>query len=264
MRPPSGGRLRKAMKQDRQEQEDPAALAGFNAVLGALESPFRRLERVLILKGRRGERFHEIRQAARRAGVPVLEADGERLARLAGSARHQGVVALASSAAYTPLEDLIASCREGGWLILLDQVEDPRNLGAVIRTAAAVGARGVVIPEHRSAGLGPGASRSAAGALAIVPVARCRNIADLLGDLKEEGFWAAGLDQAGEAAWDRVDYPEKLALVVGGEARGLRPRVRKACDTLVSIPLSAGVESLNLSVAAAVILYEALRQSRCR
>lgn len=251
------------MRREREDEAgDPGPLAGFNAVLGALAAPRRTVDRVFVLKHRRGERFREIREAARRAGVPVQETDARRLARMAGTARHQGVVALPAVHAYAPLEDILEACLPGGWIILLDGVEDPRNLGAVIRTAAAVGARGVVLPEHRSAGLGPGASRSAAGALALVPVARCRNIADLAKDLGERGFWVAGLDRSGETAWDRAVYPRRMALVVGGEARGLRPRVRKACQALISIPLAAGVESLNLSVATAVILYEALRQAR--
>lgn len=238
------------------------ALAGIHAVLGALEAPSRHLERVLVQRGRRSGRMREVREAARRAGIPVMEVDAERLDRLAAGARHQGVVALAASAAYTPLGRLIEACEPAGTLVLLDGVEDPRNLGAVIRTAAAAGVRGVVVPEHRSAGLGPAAAKTAAGGLEKVGVARCRNIADLAGDLRDKGFGVLGLDASGESAWDRVAYPARLALIVGGEARGLRPRVRKSCDELVSIPLAEGVESLNLSVAVAVVLFEALRRQR--
>jgi len=238
------------------------AYVGINAVLGALESPRRIVDRVLLEKGRGGPRIREIIEAARHAGVPVAEVDRQRLDRLAPGARHQGVAGLAAAGAYADLDQVVGACLPEGRLVLLDGVEDPRNLGAVVRTAAAVGVRGIVIPEHRAAGLTPGAVRAAAGTLPAVPVARCRNIADLASDLKEQGFWIAGLDQSGELAWDQIQYPGRMALVVGGEAKGLRPRVRGACDAVLSIPLSAGVESLNLSVAAAVVLYEALRQER--
>ncbi len=237
-------------------------LAGIHAVAGALESPGRRIDRLYVQEGRRGKRIRDLVDAARRAGIPFAEVPAERLDRLAAGARHQGVVATVAAAAYTPIESLIARCEGGGRLVLLDGVEDPRNLGAVIRTAAAAGVRGVVIPERRSAGLGPAAARAAAGMLEKVGVARCRNIADLAADLKERGFWVAGLDAAGETPWDQAPYPARMALVVGGESRGLRPRVRRECDVTISIPLAPGVESLNLSVAAALVLYEGIRRDR--
>jgi 23S rRNA (guanosine2251-2'-O)-methyltransferase len=241
---------------------EPRVILGFNAVLGALEAPMRGLDRVFILRGRGGRRFREVVEACRRAGVPIAEVERSRLERLSGGGRHQGVVGLASAAAYTPLESLIRACDPEGRLVLLDGVQDPRNLGAVIRAAAAVGARGLVIPEHRAAGLTASAERAAAGTLATLAVARCRNIADLARVLRDERFWVAGLDAGGERPWDQLEYPRRMALVVGGEARGLRPRVRATCDATIAIPLAPGVESLNLSVAAAVVLYEALRQDR--
>jgi len=240
------------------------AIVGFNAVLGALESPRRILDRVFIVRGKSGGRFRQLREAARRAGVPLVEVERSRVDRMSAGAAHQGVAALAASSAYASLESVVEACRPEGRLLLLDGVEDPRNLGAVIRSAAAVGVAGVILPEHRTAGLTPGAERAAAGTLQSVPVARCRNIADLVLELRDMNFWVAGLDAAGEVAWDRAEYPRRMALVVGGEAKGLRPRVRKACDVVLSVPLASGVESLNLSVAAAVVLYEALRQDRTR
>lgn len=242
--------------------EEASIVVGINAVLGALSGGRRTLNRVLVERGRGGPRIREIFDSARRAGIPVEEVERERLDRLAGGVRHQGVAAMAAASAYTPLEDLVRACVPEGRLLLLDGVEDPRNLGAVIRTAAAVGAMGVVVPEHRSAGLTPGAARAAAGTLAQIGVARCRNVADLANELKEEGFWVAGLDQEGELPWDKIQYPGRMALVVGGEAKGLRPRLRQVCDARISIPVAPGVESLNLSVAAAVVLYEAYRQER--
>ena len=237
-------------------------VVGINAVLGALTGPRRILERVFIERGRGGPKIREIFEAARREGIPVSEVDRGFLDRLAGGQRHQGAAALPSAGPYSPLEDLVRACMPEGRLLILDGVEDPRNLGAVIRTAAAAGARGVVVPERRSAGLSPGAWRTAAGAAGLVGVARCRNVADLVIELKEQGFWVAGLDQNGEIPWDQVQYPGRMALVVGGESKGLRPRVREACDARLSIPLAPGVDSLNLSVAAAVVLYEAVRQDR--
>lgn len=238
------------------------AVVGINAVLGAVSGSRRTLDKVLIERGRGGPRIREIIEAARRNGVPVAEVERSRLDRLAPRARHQGVAGLSAAEAYARLEDLVAACRPEGRLLILDGVEDPRNLGAVIRTAAAVHVKGVVIPEHRAAGLTPGAARAAAGAIGNVGVARCRNVADLAIELKEEGFWVAGLDPQGELEWDRVQYPGRMALIVGGEAKGLRPRVRSVCDARISIPLEDRIESLNLSVAAAVVLYEAFRQDR--
>lgn len=240
------------------------ALLGFNAVLGALEAPGRTLDRIFVVRGKSGGRFRQLRLAARRAGVPLVEVDRSRVDRLAGGLPHQGVAAMAAASAYATVESILDACRPEGRLLILDGVEDPRNLGAVIRSAAAVGAAGVILPEHRAAGLTPGAERAAAGTLGSVPVARCRNVADLVLEMRDMGFWVAGLDTGGEQAWDQAEYPRRMGLVVGGEAKGLRPRVRKACDALVSVPLAAGVESLNLSVAAAVVLYEALRQDRAR
>jgi len=240
------------------------ALVGFNAVLGALESPGRKLDRVFVVRGKSGGRFRQLREAARRAGVPLVEVDKARVDRLAAGAVHQGVAALASASVYASVEGILDSCREFGRVLVLDGVEDPRNLGAVIRSAAAVGAAGVIVPEHRAAGLTPGAERAAAGTLSSVPVARCRNVADLVLEMRDMGFWVAGLDASGERPWDKVEYPRRMGLVIGGEEKGLRPRVRKACDAILSLPLAPGVESLNLSVAAAVVLYEALRQDRAR
>jgi len=237
-------------------------LVGIHAVLGALGAGRRTLNRVYVERGRGGPKIREIFESARRAGVPVEEVARERLDRLSGGERHQGVAATAATAAYTPLPDLVRACLPEGKLVLLDGVEDPRNLGAVIRTAAAVGARGVVVPEHRAAGLTPGAERASAGTLASIGVARCRNVADLAIELKEEGFWVAGLDMGGELAWDEIQYPGRMALIIGGEAKGLRPRLRQVCDARIAIPITPGVESLNLSVAAAVVLYEAFRQER--
>lgn len=242
--------------------DEGAIVVGINAVLGALSRERRTLNRVFVERGRGGPRIREIFESAKKAGIPIEEIGRERLDRLAGSARHQGVAGVSAAAAYTPLEDLVHACSPEGRLLLLDGVEDPRNLGAVIRTAAAVGAKGVIVPEHRSVGLTPGAARAAAGSLPHVGVARCRNVADLVNELKEDGFWVAGLDPQGELPWDRVQYPERMALVVGGEAKGLRPRVRQSCDARIAIPVAPGIESLNLSVAAAVVLFEALRQDR--
>jgi len=237
-------------------------VVGINAVLGALAAGRRTLDRVFVERGRGGPRFREIFENARRSGIPVEEVAREKLDRLAGGSRHQGVAATSSAAAYAPLADLVRACVPEGRLLLLDGVEDPRNLGAVIRTAAAVGAKGVVVPERRAAGLSPGAARAAAGTIPQIGVGRCVNIADFALELKEEGFWVAGLDPAGESAWDEVQYPGRMALVVGGEAKGLRPRLRGVCDARISIHVARDVESLNLSVATAVVLYEAFRQER--
>jgi 23S rRNA (guanosine2251-2'-O)-methyltransferase len=163
---------------------------------------------------------------------------------------------------YADPEAVLAACGEVATVVVADGVEDPRNLGALVRTAAGAGAAGVFIPERRAVGLSSTVARAAAGALERVPVARVGNVATFLERLKDAGFWTVGLDAAAARTWDDIRYAKRTALVVGGEGKGLRRLVRERCDEVVAIPLGAEVESLNLTVAAGICLFEVVRQRR--
>jgi len=235
-------------------------LRGIHAVREALAAG-RALERIVIARGRHGERIEEIVQLARRAGVPVRFEDRAQLDRLAQEAEHQGVIALTGAKRASTLEDVIASAAaHKGLIVLLDGVEDPQNLGAIIRTALAAGADGVVIPERRAAGLTEGVERASAGALAHLPVARVTNLARAMEELKEAGYWLVGLDERAEKNYNEADFTGAVGIVLGSEGKGLHELVRKNCDFLVAIPTTGPVRSLNVSVAAGVVLFEAVRQ----
>ena len=226
----------------------------------------RALERIVIARGRHGERIEELVQLARARGVPVRFEDRDQVDRLAGTREHQGVVALAAAKPPVGLENLLRkTARQGppkGLLVLLDGVEDPQNLGAVVRTALAAGADGVVIPERRAAGLTESVARASAGALAHLPVARVTNLARAMEELKGAGYWLVGLEERAEKSYTEADFTGAVAIVLGGEGKGLHELVRKRCDFLVSIPTTGPVRSLNVSVAAGVVLFEAVRQRR--
>lgn len=238
-----------------------AWIHGVNAVLEALAAGADRVARVVIAEGRSDGRVRQVQQAARQAGVPVTSQPAAAVDRLAGpGVSHQGVIALLQEAAFADPEAALSQAPSPALLVVLDGVDDPRNLGAVIRAAAAAGAGAVFVPEHRSAGLSPACVKASAGAVFRIPVARVGNVAAFLRQLKEKGVWIAGLDPAGAPLWGGFDLREPLALVLGGEGKGLRRLTREHCDVLLALPLAAGVESLNLAVAAGVALYETARQ----
>jgi 23S rRNA (guanosine2251-2'-O)-methyltransferase len=227
-------------------------LIGIHPVAEALRAR-RPLERVLLAKGAGGPRLQEIIDLSRRNSTPVRFEERAALDRLAGSAAHQGVVALGSATQYAELEDVAERAR---MLVVLDGVEDPHNLGAVIRTAHAAGADAVVVPERRAAGLTETVAKAAAGALEYLPVARVTNINRALEELKKRGFWIYGVDERGDQDYDRLDYAERAALVFGAEGKGLHQMVRQHCDVLLRIPMAGKISSLNVSVAAGVVLFE--------
>ncbi len=238
-------------------------LLGFHAVKEALEAG-RALERVLVARGKGGDRVQEIVDLARRRGVPLRFEERNQLDRLAGNATHQGVIALAGAKRVDSLEDLIEATggKASRLVVLLDGVEDPHNVGAVIRSALAAGADGVVLPERRAAGLTEVVSRASAGALEHLPVARVPNLARAMEELKEAGFWLVGLDERAQQTYTDAAYTGPVGIVLGGEGKGLHELTRKRCDYLVSIPTTGPVRSLNVSVAAGVVLFEAVRQRR--
>src|ERR1700741_251919 len=238
-------------------------LTGIHAVKEALEAQ-RPIDRIAIAKGRQDTRIEEIVQLARKQSIPVRFEDRAQLDRLANSKDHQGVVALAAARAAATLQDLLAGAKpaqgQKGLIVLLDRVEDPHNLGAIVRTALAAGAHGVVIPERRAAGLTDTVARSSAGALAHLPVAKVTNLVRAMEDLKEAGYWLVGLDEQGEKSYTEVDYTTSTGIIMGGEGNGLHELTRKRCDFVVSLPTRGPVKSLNVSVATGVVLFEAVRQ----
>src|SRR5579871_3524519 len=239
-------------------------LTGIHAVREALEAG-RPLEHVLITKGRQDSRVEEIVRLARGRGIPVRFEERGRLDRIAKSREHQGVVAVAAASAAATLETILARANSSGGaglIVLLDGVEDPHNLGAIIRTALAAGAHGVVIPERRAAGLTDTVSRASAGALAHLPVAKVTNLVRAMEELKEMGYWLVGLDERADRNYSDVDYTSPTGIVMGGEGSGLHELTRKRCDFVVSLPTTGPVKSLNVSVAAGVVLFEAVRQRR--
>jgi len=241
-------------------------LTGIHAVKEALEAA-RPIEHIFIAKGRQDSRAEEIVQLARRNGIRVRFEERGQLDRLAGTRDHQGVVAIAAAREAGTFEDILAAANKEkgkpGLIVLLDGVEDPHNLGAIIRTALAAGAHGVVIPERRAAGLTDTVARASAGALAHLPVAKVTNLVRTMEELKEAGYWLVGLDERSDKNYTEVDYTSPTGLVMGGED-GMHELTRKRCDFVVSLPTSGPVKSLNVSVATGVVLFEALRQRRTR
>ena len=215
--------------------------------------------------GTRGAAFAELERLARGAGAKIRTAPRQKLDRLAGTDRHQGVVAVVPDFAYAALEDLLAAAAASGrppLLVVLDGVEDPHNLGAIVRSAHALGAHGVVIPRDRAVGVTPAAAKASAGAVERCLVARVTNVAKTLEALEEAGVWSVALAADGERPLAEVDLSGPTALVLGSEGEGLRPLVRKTCDLSARIPMSGEIGSLSVSASAAVALYEAARQRR--
>ena len=242
-------------------------LTGIHAVKEALEAG-RAFDRIVIARGRQDTRVEEIVRLARDKNVAVRFEDRGQLDRLAESRDHQGIVGLVAARAAATLEDILAAANAGagrgekGLIVLLDGVEDPHNLGAIIRTALAAGAHGVVIPERRAAGLTDTVARASAGALAHLPVAKVTNLGRAMEELKEAGYWLIGLDEDAEKNYTQADFTSPVGIVLGGEGKGLHELTRKRCDFVVSLPTAGPVKSLNVSVAAGVVLFEALRQRR--
>jgi 23S rRNA (guanosine2251-2'-O)-methyltransferase len=228
-----------------------AVLIGVHPVVEALRAN-RPLERIVIAKGAGGHRLQEVIDLARTSGTPVRFEDRGALDRLAGAKSHQGVVALGAEKKYAELEDVSAT---GELLVVLDRVEDPHNLGAIIRTAHAAGANAVIIAERRAAGLTETVGKAAAGALEHLPVVQVVNISQTLRSLKDEGYFIYGLDERGEQTHDEVDWPAKTVIVMGAEGKGLHEMVKKNCDALVRIPMAGQIASLNVSVATGIVLF---------
>jgi 23S rRNA (guanosine2251-2'-O)-methyltransferase len=247
----------------REAEEQPEVLFGLHAVVEALEAGKRTIDRVLVSRESGGHNLGRLLRAARAAGVPVTHLPREILARKAGTrAVHQGVAALVAPVAYADVEGVCsaAALEKEGLLVVLDGIEDPRNLGAVIRTAAAAGAHGVLLGTEETVGITPAVAKTAAGALDRIPIAREPKLGRRLLGLKSSNFKIVALDPRSDRRWDAESYRGRVVLVAGGEARGLRRGLLEVADSRVALPLSRGVESLNVSVAVGAVLYEVVRQ----
>ncbi len=233
-----------------------AILIGIHPVREALAAG-RSLDRVLIAKGAGGPRLQEIIDLCRKNKVALRFETREAIDRSAGlNARHQGVVAFGAEKEYQQLDEVVGQ----DLIVVLDGVEDPHNLGAVLRTASAVGAGAVVIPERRAVGVNETVAKAAAGALEHIPIVRVTNIAQALEKFKKSGFWIYGLDERGELSYDNADFAVKSVIVLGAEGHGLHENIRKACDFLLKIPMTGPIPSLNVSVAAGIVLFDWKRQ----
>jgi 23S rRNA (guanosine2251-2'-O)-methyltransferase len=236
-------------------------IAGRNPVMEALRAGTL-LERIVIQAGVSGEPVERIRNLARERGIPLAEIDRERFRSLAGGAAAQGVIAFTAGRKAATLDELLAvggRMGERGFLLLLDEIEDPQNLGALIRTAECAGVHGVVIPRHRAVHVTPAVVKASAGASEHLPLAEVTNLVAAIERVKEEGYWVIGLDAGGDRPYTAVDYTTPVALVVGSEGKGLRRLVRERCDVVVTIPLRGRISSLNASVAGALVMYEVVR-----
>ena len=241
---------------------------GLNPVLEMLRAGGIQLQQITISDAARNERMKELLELAKQARIPVHRVPRNAIDRLAPGATHQGVVARVAAAKYSDADDLLdalaAQINNGQppLVLGLDAVEDPRNLGAILRTAECAGVAGVFIPERRAVGLTGTVAKTAAGALERVPVARVTNLVQLIEQLKQRNIWVIGAASDGALDYTEWDWTVPSALFLGSEGSGLHRLVRERCDALVRIPVRGQIESLNVSVAAGVILYEALRQRR--
>ncbi len=235
-----------------------AILAGIHPVHEALKAR-RPLDRVLVAKGAGGPKLQEIIELCRKQGIAVRFEPREALDRASSGAVHQGLVAFGAARPYVELDEILETAH---MLVLLDGVEDPHNLGAIIRTVNAAGADAVLIPERRAAGLTDTVAKASAGAVEYTPVVRIGNVSQSLERLKQRGFWIYGLDERGSERYDGVTFAERSVIVLGAEGKGLHDLVKKHCDVLLHIPMSGRIASLNVSVAAGVVLFEWRRAAK--
>ncbi len=258
-RPPADARRPPAKIPDRPTGQ--ATMFGVLPVLEALRASARRIDKIVVAEGAREKRLEEIFELARANGIRVDRVAREVLERTVdATANHQGVVAFAAAADYVAIDDLLEGVAAEALLVVLDGVEDPRNLGAVLRSAECAGADGVIIPDRRAVGLTETVAKSSAGAIEYVKVAKTTNLNRLIEDLKARNIWVVGTSSGAATAYTDWDWSQPSALVLGAEGSGLHRLVAENCDVLVKIPMYGKIDSLNVSVAAGVILFEARRQ----
>jgi 23S rRNA (guanosine2251-2'-O)-methyltransferase len=228
-----------------------------NPLIEVLKSSPNRINKILIQEGKKQKKIDEIIQLAKAKQIPFLFVPRQRLGNI--DRNHQGAVALISPKEFSSLDDIFVSDRIP-FLLLLDGIKDPQNLGAIIRTAEGAGVDGIILPERRSVGLSETVSLVSAGALEYLKVARVKNLARAMDDLRDRGIWLVGAEGGQKELWDEFDYKLPIGLVLGSEGKGLRPLIRKKCDKILSIPLLGRMTSLNVSAAASIFLYEVVRQ----
>ena len=239
---------------DKKQRDD--LIFGRNPVSEAVRSS-RTIDKILVAKGDRSGAVVGILAKAKKKNIPIKEVDVKKLDFLSGGAKHQGIAALAAVKEYVSVEDILSFAEQRGekpFVVVLDEIEDPHNLGAIIRTAECAGAHGVIIPKRRSAALSYAVSKVSAGAVEYVPVARVTNIANTLDKLKKLGLWVYGADMNG-TDYNKCDFSPSAALVIGNEGKGISRLVLEKCDEIVSIPMKGRINSLNASVAAGVLMY---------
>ena len=244
------------------DAEADGLIEGRNAVTEALRAGTP-IDKIFIARGETDKTLGHIASTARAAGVVVVEADRRKLDYMSATKAHQGVIALAAVREYASVEDILSAARERGeapLLVVCDEISDPHNLGAIIRTAECAGAHGVIIPKRRSVGLSAVVGKASAGALEYLPVARVSNLVSTIRDLQKAGVWVFGTAADGDTGLYTADLKGPAAIVIGNEGEGMSRLVSEACDFKVSIPMHGRISSLNASNAAAILLYEAVRQ----
>lgn len=254
----------KPRKFEEPENNEPAEdrLEGRNSVIEALRAN-RTINKILIAKGDTEGSINQIIGMARERNIIIQEVDRQRLDMISSTKAHQGVVAFVAMKDYVEVDEILDIAKAKGeapFIIILDEITDPHNLGSVLRTANAVGAHGVIIPKRRAVGLTAVVAKTAAGAVEYVPVARVTNIAQTINDLKKKNIWVVGTDSTGDKYYYEQDLKGPIAIVVGSEGKGMSKIVRESCDFVVKIPMKGDISSLNASVAGAVVMYEIMRQ----
>ena len=237
-------------------------IEGRNPVIEALKSG-RQIEKILISKGNKEGSIKKIIGIAKDSKIPLQYVDKNKLNQISASDAHQGVIAYVAAYKYCEIEEILSSAQDTGediFLIILDEITDPHNLGSIMRTANAAGAHGIIIPKRRSVGLTGAVAKTSAGAIEYVPVAKVTNLSRTIDYLKEEGVWIIGADMDGQNVHYRSDLSGNVALIIGSEGKGISRLIKEKCDFLVKLPMKGQVNSLNASVAASILMYEVLRQ----
>lgn len=253
---------RENIQTQEQEETKPRLIAGRQPVIEALKSQSVMIEKIYLLHGIRGSQIDKIRNLARKKGVPFVELNKQRFRELASDIATQGVIAVISEAKYISVEDILNVSKEKNeppFILILDEIVDPQNFGALARTAECAGVHGIITTKHHTAIINSTVARTSAGAVAHVGIAKVTNLAQTLDELKEKGIWIVGADANASRLYYEIDYTMPVAIVIGNEGRGLRFLTKQKCDFLVKIPMYGKVESLNASVAGALIMYEVVR-----
>ncbi|NLL03364.1 MAG: 23S rRNA (guanosine(2251)-2'-O)-methyltransferase RlmB [Clostridiales bacterium] len=243
------------------QKEHENLIIGRNSILEAIRAQ-REIDTLFVARGERSGSIGKIIALCRDASIPIKEVDIKKLDFMCGHSNHQGVVASCAIHSYASVDDIFENAQKRGekpFIIICDEIEDPHNLGAIIRTAECAGAHGIIIPKRRCASLSFAVSKTSAGAIEYVPVARVSNLGATIDDLKKRGLWIYGADMVGDN-WCQTDYTDAVGLVIGSEGRGLGRLIREKCDFTVSLPLQGNINSLNASVAAGILMFEVTRQ----